>query len=97
MSPEIGVSVGGRRSVEEIEQRRVGYRSSKLRRKEFCRDQRIGMSTLAGYLRPQKSAEQKCAGGSHLVGVELAANPAAPARQHIPPTPARAYSRCLGH
>ena len=45
MSPEIGVSVRRRRSGEEIEQLMIGYQSSKLPRKEFCRDHRIGMST----------------------------------------------------
>ena len=50
MDTESGVVVRRRRNREEVEQLVIGYRSSQVPRKEYCRLHGIGLSTLDRYL-----------------------------------------------
>jgi hypothetical protein len=79
MSGESGVA--GRRSRAEIDRLASLYRTSGMRRVEFCRSHGLGLSTLTRYLRRQKDSEGAAASQgvaqSCLVAVELAGSSAA--------------------
>jgi hypothetical protein len=74
MSGESGAV--GRRGRAEMERLAGLYRTSGMRRIEFCRSHGLGLSTLTRYLKRQKDRENAAGsrGGepSHLVAVELA-------------------------
>jgi hypothetical protein len=73
MSVESGVV--GRRGRAEIERLAGLYRTSGMKRSEFCRSHGLGLSTLTRYLKRQKNRESPGSKGveqSHLVAVELA-------------------------
>jgi hypothetical protein len=75
MSGESGVVVG-RRGRAEIERLAGLYRTSGMRRREFCRSHGLGLSTLTRYLKRQKNRESpegsKGVEPSRLVAVEVA-------------------------
>jgi hypothetical protein len=75
MSGESGAV--GRRGRAEMERLAGLYRTSGMRRIEFCRSHGLGLSTLTRYLKRQKdregAAESKGVEPSRLVAVELAA------------------------
>ena len=56
MSGESGAVVG-RRGRAEIERLAGLYRTSGMRRSEFCRSHGLGLSTLTRYLKRQKDRE----------------------------------------
>ncbi len=66
----------GRRGRAEIERLASLYRTSGMRRSEFCRSHGLGLSTLTRYLKRQKNRERPAGSTSveqgHLVAVELA-------------------------
>ena len=76
MSVDTGV-LAVRRSRAEIERLVVLYRSSGMRRSEFCRSHEMAVSTLARHLKKQRSKQMQTDGNSieriHLVAVELSA------------------------
>ena len=76
MDTESGVAVRRRRSGEEVEQLVIGYRSSQVPRKEYCRLHGIGLSTLDRYLqqwhRQRNQGGKEVAAEGRLVAVELA-------------------------
>ena len=75
MSGEFGVVVG-RRGRAEIERLAGLYRTSGMKRSEFCRSHGLGLSTLTRYLKRQKDGEISAGSNeveqSRLVAVELA-------------------------
>jgi len=76
MDTESGVAVRCRRNREEVEQLVIGYRSSQVPRKEYCRLHGIGLSTLDRYLqqwhRQRSQGGKEVAAEGRLVAVELA-------------------------
>ena len=74
MSVESGVV--GRRGRAEIERLASLYRTSGMRRSEFCRTHGLGLSTLTRYLKRQKDRESPAGSSSieqgRLVAVEVA-------------------------
>ena len=83
MDTESGVAVRRRRNREEVEQLVIGYRSSQLPRKEYCRLHGIGLSTLDRYLhqwhRQVSHGGKEVAAEGRLVAVELAGAASVPA------------------
>ena len=79
MSGESG-AVAGRRSRAEVDRLASLYRTSGMRRIEFCRSHGLGLSTLTRYLKRQKDGEGAAASKgveqSRLVAVELAGSSA---------------------
>ena len=75
MSGESGAVVG-RRGRAEIERLAGLYRTSGMRRSEFCRSHGLGLSTLTRYLKRQKDRESpvgsKGVEPNRLVAVEVA-------------------------
>jgi hypothetical protein len=72
MSGESGAV--GRRGRAEIERLASLYRTSGMRRSEFCRSHGLGLSTLTRYLKRQKDRESPGSKGveqNRLVAVEL--------------------------
>ena len=76
MDTESGVVVRRRRNREEVEQLVIGYRSSQVPRKEYCRLHGIGLSTLDRYLhqwhKQWSHGGKEVAAKGRLVTVELA-------------------------
>ncbi len=74
MSVESGAV--GRRGRAEIERLAGLYRTSGMRRSEFCRSHGLGLSTLTRYLKRQKDRENSAGSNEveqgRLVAVELA-------------------------
>ena len=83
MDTESGVVVRRRRNREEVEQLVIGYRSSQVPRKEYCRLHGIGLSTLDRYLqqwhRRQSQGGKEVPAEGRLVAVELAGVASVPA------------------
>jgi len=83
MDTESGVAVRRRRNREEVEQLVIGYRSSQVPRKEYCRMHGIGLSTLDRYLhqwhRRQSQGEKEVLAEGRLVAVDLASVASVPA------------------
>jgi hypothetical protein len=79
MSEESGVVVG-HRGRAEIERLAGLYRTSGMRRSEFCLSHGLGLSTLTRYLKRQKDIESparsKGVAPSRLVAVEVATSAA---------------------
>jgi len=96
MNTESGVAVRRRRSGEEVERLVIGYRSSQVPRKEYCRMHGIGLSTLDRYLhqwhRRQSQGGKEVPAEGRLVAVELAGVASVPARRGGP-VPARPVDR----
>ena len=95
MSVDTGL-LAVRRSRTEIERLVFLYRSSGMRRSEFCRSNEMAVSTLARHLKKPRSKQVQTDGNgierSRLLAVELAAR----ARQYIHPTPARTHAHRMG-
>ena len=77
MNEEQVFAVQRRRSRQEIDQLVAEYESSGLSRQEFCRERRVGLSTLDRYRTRRK--RQPPAGGNALMAVEVSGPAPTPA------------------